>query len=101
MKNLRTEPRLYLAMGKGPHHENNWVTPGHQLSHITDVCHGKGSADFHTANWEVVRHWILNYLREKAKSAPEAASPRTYRQVSPAYLQKLLRAISCSDTEFV
>lgn len=66
-----------LAMGKGPHYENNWVTTGHQLSNVTDVLNRKGSANFHTANWEVVRHWILNYL------------------------QKLLRAVSCSDAQFV
>lgn len=95
-----SEARLYLAMGKGPHHENNWVTAGHQLSHISDVRDGEGSANFHTANWEVVRHWILNYLRRKSKVSPRT-SPRTYQQVSPAHLQKLLRAISCSDTEFV
>lgn len=87
-------------MGKGPHHENNWVTTGHQLSNITDVFNRKGSANFHTANWEVVRHWILNYLKTSRGVSP-STGPRTYQQVFPAYLQKLLRAVSCSNTQFV
>lgn len=54
VKNLRVEPRPYLAMSKGPHHEDNGVTAGRQLSHITDDWDGKRSANFHTPNWEVV-----------------------------------------------
>lgn len=50
----RVEPRPYLAMGKGPHHEDNRVTAGHQLSHITDNWDGERSANFHTSNWEVI-----------------------------------------------
>lgn len=61
-------------MGKGPHHENNWVTTGHQLSDVTDVVNGKGSANFHTANWEVVGDWILNYLKTKRKVSPRPGS---------------------------
>lgn len=66
-----------LAMGKGPYHEHNGLATRHQLSHITGDWDRKRSANLHTANWEMVRHWILDYL------------------------QKLLRAISCSNTQFV
>lgn len=45
---------VHLAMGKGPHHEDNRVTAGHQLSHITDNWDGERSANFHTSNWEVI-----------------------------------------------
>lgn len=48
------EPRPYLAMGKGPHHKNNRVAAGDQLSHITDDRDGKRSTNFHTSNWEVI-----------------------------------------------
>lgn len=41
-------------MGKGPHHKDNGVTAGRQLSHITDDRDRKRSANFHTPNWEVV-----------------------------------------------
>lgn len=74
-----TQPRLYLAMGKGPHHENNRITTGHQLSDVTDVFNRKGSANFHTANWEVVGHWILNYLKTKTRVSPRTG-PRTYHR---------------------
>lgn len=86
-KNISTEHRLYLAMGKGPHYENNWVTTGHQLSNVTDVLNRKGSANFHTANWEVVRHWILNYLKTKRRVSPRTG-PRTHQRVSPALPSK-------------
>lgn len=76
-----------LAMGKGPHYENNWVTTGHQLSNVTDVLNRKGSANFHTANWEVVRHWILNYLKTKRRVSPRTG-PRTHQRVSPALPSK-------------
>lgn len=70
MKNLRVEPRPYLAMGKGPHHKNNRVAARYQLSHITNSWGGKRSANFHTPNWEVIWHWILNYLKKKRKMSP-------------------------------
>lgn len=67
------EPRPYLAMGKGPHHKNNRLIAGHQLSYITDGWDGKRSANFHTPNWEMIWHWILNYLKKK-KNEPQKHS---------------------------
>lgn len=71
MRDLRVEPRPYLAMGKGPHHKNNRVATGHQLSHITDDRDRKRSANFHTANWEMIRDWVLNYLKKERKISPK------------------------------
>lgn len=45
VKDLRVEPRPYLAMGKGPHHKDNGVTAGRQFSHITDDRDRKRSAN--------------------------------------------------------
>lgn len=53
-----------LAMGKGPYFISNRVAAGHQLLHITDNWDGKRSTSFHASNWEMISHWILNYLQE-------------------------------------